>query len=122
MPAASVSSSVSWTVYFAASLMLVSMCSPALTELKNYSCDYSAARTGQGAVEVIDSLEPGMVVSFVFHPPGSDDRIETDGRVLTMQWCGSAFGFTTNWQLPHAVLSPEVRYNLSLEGNQVEVF
>jgi hypothetical protein len=98
------------------------MCSPVLAGVRNYSCGASAARTGQGAVEVIDGLEPGMAVSFSFHPPGPDDRIEMDGHVLTAFWCGRASEFQTTWQLPHLVLDPGVSYNLKLAGNQVEVF
>jgi hypothetical protein len=122
LPAASVSSTVSWTVYFAASLVLVSVCSPMLAGVKSYACGDSAARTAQGAAQVIDSLEPGMTVAFSFHPPATGDHIEMDGRSLSAVWCGRSSTFRTVWQLPTGVLAPGLDYRFRLAGNQVEVF
>jgi hypothetical protein len=121
LPASSYSSSVSWSVYFAAAVVLVGTCSPVLSGVKSYSCGDSAAETASGAVEVVDSLAPGMVVTFSFHAPSPSDSIELGGQELTAVWCGRPSAFQTAWQLPSAVLTAGVTYYLRLTGNQVEV-
>lgn len=121
MPAASYSSSVSWAAYFAAALALVAACSPVLAGVKNYSCGSSAARTAEGAVEVVDGLRPGMVAAFSIHPPSSDDRIELVGHSLTAVWCGKASTLQTIWELPRATLMGGRSYYLKLASSQVEI-
>lgn len=121
MPAASYSSSVSWSVYFAAAVVLVGTCYPILSGVKSYSCGDSAEETAKGAVEVIDSLAPGMTVTFGFQAPSSGDSIELGGQELTAIWCGESSSFQTAWQLPSAVLTAGVTYHLKLAGGQVEV-
>ena len=121
MPASSYSSSLSWSVYFAAAVALVGTCSPMLSGVKSYSCGDSAAETARGAVEVLDSLAPGMVVTFAFQAPSADDSIVLGGQQLTAVWCGRTSAFQTLWQLPTAVLTPGVTYQLRLTGSLVEV-
>jgi hypothetical protein len=89
--------------------------------VRNYSCEDSAAKTAQGAVEVIDRLEPGMVVSFSFHAPGPDDRLVLGGQTITTIWCGRVAEHQTDRQLPSTVLSSGVSYHLELVGDQVVV-
>ena len=121
MPAASFTNSMSWAAYFAASLVLVSLCEPVLSGVKADSCGASEARTATGAVQVIDALEPGTVVRFSFHPPDSADTIHLRGSALSAAWCGKTSSFSTTRQLPSMDLQPEVGYLLALAGSQVEV-
>ena len=121
MPAASYTSSISWTVYFAASLALVGACSPILSGVKGYACDAAAAAVGQGMAEAFNGLRPGMTVSLAFDAPSPGDSIVTGGQSLTVAWCGSARSFRTSWQLPSAILSPGTTYLLRLDGGHVQV-
>jgi len=121
LPAASYSSSVSWSLYFAAAVVLVGTCYPILSGVKSYACGDSAEETAKGAVEVIDSLGPGMVVTFAFQAPSPGDSIELGGQELTAVWCGKPSTFQTAWQLPTTFLTAGVTYYLKLAGSQVEV-
>ena len=121
MPASSYASSISWTVYFAASLALVGACSPILSGMKGYACDAAAAAVGQGMADTLNGLRPGMTVSLTFEAPAPVDSMEIGGQNLTMAWCGSAHSFRTVWQLPSAVLSPGTTYVLKLNGDRVQV-
>ena len=121
MPASSISSSISWAVYFAASLVLVSVCSPVLVGARNYACADTAAGILRGTAEIVDGLEPGMVVSFSFSSPGPGDVISMGGRTLTALWCGTTTTSQTGWELPSFVLTPGASYHLGLAGDEVEV-
>ena len=121
MPASSVSSYVSWAVYFATSLVLVAACSPVLVGVKNYSCGDSAASVAKGTAELLDALKPSITLAFSFHSPAPEDDIELNGRTLTAAWCGRSSVFQTIWRLPTATLLPGQSYSLKLAGDQVEV-
>ena len=121
MPASSFSSSISWTVYFAASFALIGACSPVLAGVGSYACGDAAAKAAQGSVRVLDGLGPGMAVTFSYQAPSPGDVIVLDGHSLVAEWCGHSSTFQTSRPLPAMVLSPGVSYVLKLVGGQVEV-
>lgn len=122
MPASSLSSSLSLALYLAASAALVATCSPMLVGVRSYACAFSASRTVAGAVDVFDSLRPGMLVTFSFASPSPDGKILLDGRNLSAAWCGGSASLRTEWELPRTALTGGVAYGLMLAGNRVEVF
>lgn len=121
MPAASFSASVSWTVYLAASLALVAVCTPMLSGVRGYSCGLSAAKIAHGVAAVIDGLEPGMTVALSFDPPASDGSLALGGRSLTVSSCGGSSASATRWQLPDLILTAATTSQLRLVGGEVEV-
>jgi len=122
LPAASYSSSISWGIYIAASFVLVVVCSPVLDGARGYAYANSAAETGEGVVRVLNSLSPGLVVTFAFHSPAPDGRVEFLGHHVTVTWGGKSSTFETAWLLPNQTLEPNVQYGLRVTGARVEVF
>lgn len=112
---------MSWTVYLASSLALVAVCSPVLSGVRGYSCGLSAEKIAHGVAAVIDGLEPGMTVSFVFSPPAADGTLALGGRSLTVSSCGRSSASPTRWQLPDLTLTAGATCQLRLVGEEVEV-
>jgi len=122
LPASSLSSSISWGIYFAAAFALVIVCSPVLGGVRNYAYGDSAAETARGLARVFDGLSPGLTVEFSFHSPSKDGHIELHGKSVVVVWGGATSARETSRSLPDESLSPELHYYFLLAGERVEVF
>jgi hypothetical protein len=121
MPEASISELHSWGFYLLASLVLVLVLAPQLTDLSKASRRASDWRNLDGVRAVLESLRPGVRTELSYGVPGVSDAIRLSGHSVSCDDGGSRISFSVGWRLPDIVLFPGVRYQFSLALGAVRV-
>lgn len=75
----------------------------------------------EGATGVLNGLEPGLSVRFVFGAAGGNGDLIMSGHTLALESTGGVMKAHCRWNLPDAILHPNVPYIVSLDGASVEV-
>jgi hypothetical protein len=118
VPASSFGYAAGWGVYLAASLAMLVLLSPGLSEVSGGAREGAAARALLGVGGVICGLMPGTTVSFTFVSVGGDSIVLRNHGLFD-----SARGQTYNcrWALDSTTLLPGHMYAARLSGATVAV-
>ncbi|MBI3841532.1 MAG: hypothetical protein HY297_06260 [Thaumarchaeota archaeon] len=111
----------SWGAYVVATGVLVAAMSPVFVGVLSSSVIGSGFRYLDGVRSVLDSLRPGMTVSFSYGYKGFPGEIRLEGWGLTFQSGGANVSFPSHWFLPDIALVPGTSYSAHLTGASVEV-
>lgn len=122
MPASSYSSSVSWGVYLASSLLLIGAVLPALSGLRGYADDRACADVADGVLGEIQSLHQGLSVLLPLESLSPAVTVEMQGHVLRVTSGQAEAEREAALLLPNVSLSAGLNYILTLNGTSVEVF
>jgi len=121
MPTSVVSSYVSWGVYLAAASCLLAILVPATTWVAHGSQALAQRTEVESAAGVLNGLEPGLSVRFVYGSEGGEGVISMSAHQVTLASAGGASAAYCRWNLPDATIYPDVAYTLTVAGSSVEV-
>ena len=121
MPASSVGALNSWGLYLIASGLLVGMMSPQLLKMTSDSREGSDLRCADGVGAALDSLRPGMAISFSFGSWPWADPIHLGGLQISVVDGNGTMTLPSAWELPNETISPFVSYRAWLAGDLVRV-
>ena len=121
MPASSVSSLNSWGVYIFASAALVLLFVPQLSQAALASRASADWRNLDGASWAIDSLRPGVVLSFSYGVSNVSDPLRLRGHQVSCSDGNQGMSAAVRWALPNYTLIPSVSYRLSLSQGRLVV-
>ncbi len=108
-------------MYLASALIFATIMSPAVHHVQEASKVDSASRAITGVQRVLDSLEPGLVVSLTYGFNGQAAQIITGVHTMTYTSGNTAVSAVTKWVLPYSTLHPGLEYFLWIAGGSVEV-
>jgi hypothetical protein len=110
-----------WGVYLIASVALVAAFTPRLIGTTQDSREGIDYRMADGISSLLDSLRPGIVLTFSFGAWSTADSAHLSGHLVSLQDGNLTVTMRTRFSLPNATLSPGVQYRAWLEGGSVRV-
>jgi hypothetical protein len=108
-------------VYLIASAALIAALTPQLVGATRDSREGSDYRVADGIRSVLDSLRPGTIVTFSFGSWSTGDSARLDGNEVILNYGNGSVALHTRYDLPNITLTPNVSYQVWLEGNRVSV-
>jgi hypothetical protein len=121
MPVSSLSSLNSWGTYIIAGLALMLVLAPTVESAAYDSREGVDYRNADGVRAVIDSLRPGVSVSFTFGSSSSNDPLRVVGDTIVVSYGRGTVSLQTTWTLPNETLFATVAYVASIDGGVAEV-
>lgn len=108
-------------MYLIASAALIAALVPQLGGVARDSREGSDYRVADGIRSVLDSLRPGILVTFSFGSWSTGDSARLDGHEVILTYGNGSVVFQTRYDLPNITITPSVSYQVWLEGNRVGV-
>lgn len=122
MPAVSISSQLSYAIYFASIVGLAVLLARPVYLVYSGSQERSAQAVASGLSAMLDAMTPGTAVATSLESyPGVQLAVHLDGMSLTASYGNASATVQVTWPLPRVTLVPGETYTFTLGGGGMEV-